>query len=312
MLPRIALLVVGLLLAGTVKGVEKPRPSLTLICPAQTALARTLAVHDAFDAPPAVNALIVNVIDGKLAQVRQQLDAMDTAYAARWRQSALVIATYARNPAMVAGLLDGGALVDGQGALPDLKRKVRDELMAEVKKDPKWATVDPAPKTARELDAVFLFDGRLDGPAATIAAQCGDLATLDVVLDHHANLKARVPHSNDVMVMAVTADDPAIVKRLLDNGADPTNALGDSSDGLITAIVDGNAAMVTLLLDHGADPCVEYRNRQQRLDAYLTKHHKQKKILPSDAEIGRRQKLPDDLVARLSCPELDKASASSL
>ena len=312
MLPRMALLVAGFLLAGTAKGVEKPHPPLTLICPAQTALARTLAVHDAFDAPPAVNALIVNVIDGKLAQVRQQLDAMDTADAARWRQSALVIATYARNPAMVAGLLDGGALVDGQGALPDIKREVRDELLAEVKKDPKWATVDPAPKTARELDAVFLFDGRLDGPAATIAAQCGDLATLDVALDHHANLKARIPNSNDVMAMAVTADDPVIVKRLLDNGAAPSSTVGESADGLTTAIVQGNAAMVKLLLDHGADPCAEYRSRQQRLDAYQAKHHRPKRTLPSDAEIGRRQKLSDDLVAQLSCPELDKASASSL
>jgi hypothetical protein len=309
MLSRVALLVAGLLLAGTVAGVEKPHPSLTLICPYQTAMTRGLAVHGDLDAPPAINTLIVNVIDGKLPQVRRQLDAMSPADAAHWRQSVLVIAAYARNSAMVAGLLDNGALVDGQGTLPGLNRKVRDQLMAEVKKDPKWATVDPEPKTGRLLDTVLLFDGRPDGPVATIAAQCGDLATLDVALDHHANVKARIPHSNDVMVMAVTADNPAIVKRLLDHGADPSRVLAGSSDGLIAAIVDGNATMVKLLLDHGADPCVENRSRQQRLDAYRAKHPGQKRPLVSDAELGRRRKLPEDLVARLTCPTFDMASA---
>jgi hypothetical protein len=108
--------------------------------------------------------------------------------------------------------------------------------------------------------------------------------------------------------MAVSADDPVIVKRLLDHGADPSIALGDSSDGLITAIAGGNAAMVTLLLDHGADPCAEYRSRQQRIDAYQTKHHKQKMALPTDAEVGRHKNLPDDLVARLTCRAFDTAS----
>ena len=310
MLPRIALLVVGLLLAGTVKGAERPRPPLTLICPAQTTLARTLAVHDAFDAPPAINALIVNVIDSKLAQVRQQLDAMGTADAARWRQSALVIAAYAKNPAMVASLLDGGALVDGQGALPNLKRKIRNELTAEVKKDPKWAAVDPDSKTARELDAVLLFDGRLDGPVAAIAAQCGDLATLDVALNHHANLKTRIPHSNDIVVMAVLADNPMIVKHLLDHGADPTSAPTGSADGLGAAIVEGKSAMVTLLLDHGADPCAEDRSRQRSHDAYQARHPREKYPLISAAEMARRKNLPDDVVSRLTCPGFDTVSAA--
>jgi hypothetical protein len=269
---------------------------------------RKLALRGVFDAPPAINTLMLNVIDGKMPQVRQQLSEMNKGDAARWRQSALIIAAYAREPAIVAGLLDDGALVDAQGTLPALDRKFRDLLLAEVKKDPKWDSVDPDPKTARLQDADFLFDGRPDGPVATIAAQCSDLATLDVALSHNANLKARTPHSNDVMVMAVSADDPVIVKRLLDHGADPSIALGDSSDGLITAIAGGNAAMVTLLLDHGADPCAEYRSRQQRIDAYQTKHHKQKMALPTDAEVGRHKNLPDDLVARLTCRAFDTAS----
>jgi ankyrin repeat protein len=195
--------------------------------------------------------------------------------------------------------------------LPGLDRKVHEQLMAEIKKDPKWATVDPDPKTVRELDAVFLFDGQLDGPVATIAAQCGDLATLDVALDHHADLKARAPHSNDVMTMAVMADNPAIVKRLLDHGADPSSAPDESADGLITAIVQGNTTMVKLLLDHGADPCAENRSRQRKHNDYQAKHPGQLRPLVSDAKIARRKNLPDDLVARLACPEFDTASEGS-
>ena len=307
MLLRVALLVFGLLLARSATADQKPFP-LTQICPYQTVLMRKLALRGVFDIPPAINTLMLNVIDGKMPQVRQQLSEMNRGDAVRWRQSALIIAAYAREPAMVAGLLDDGALVDGQGTLPALDGKFRDQLLAEVKKDPEWDSVDPDPKTARLLDADFLFDGRPEGPVATIAAECGDLATLDVALSHHANLKARMPHDNDVMAMAVMANDPIIVKRLLDHGADPSNAANESADGLITAIVEGNAAMVTLLLDHGANPCAEYRSRQQRIDAYQTEHHKPKKVLPTDAEIGRRKNLPDDLVARLSCPAFDAAS----
>ena len=301
MLGRMTLLLVGMLMTGFTAAAEKPAAPLSVVCPSQTALTRTLAVRGVFAAPLAINALIVNVIDGKLPQVRQQLDAMAPVDGAHWRQSALIVAAYARDPAMVAGLLDDGALVDGQGMPPALEGKFRDQLLAEVKKDPKWATLQADPMTARDLDALFVFDGRPDGPVATIAAQCGDLATLDVALSHHANVKARIRGSNDVVVMAVLANNPVIVKRLLDHGADPTHTLGNSSDGLIAAIVEGNASMVTLLLDHGADPCAEYRTRQLHLNTYAAEHHEQKRTLPTDAAVGRRNNLPDDLVARLTC-----------
>lgn len=307
MLSRVALLAAGLLLACTAVADEKPAFPPALICPYQTSMTRGLAAHGDFDAPPAINALIVNVIDGKLLQVRQRLDSMSPADAARWRQSALIIAAYARKPAMVAGLLDDGAMVDGQGTLPGLDCKFRDQLIAEVKKDPQWATVDPAPRTGRLLDAMFLFDGRPDGPVATIAAECGDLATLDVALKHHANLKARIPHSNDVVVMAVLSDNPVIVKRLLDRGADPSSAAAGSTDGLITAIIHGNAAMVTLLLDHGADPCAEDRGRLGSHDAYRASHIGRSHPWVSAAEIARRKNLPDKLVRRLTCSGFDTA-----
>jgi len=180
-----------------------------------------------------------------------------------------------------------------------------------VKKDPKWDTVDPDLKTARLLDVDFLFDGRPDGPVATIAAQCSDLATLDVALNHHANLKTRIPHSKDVVTMAVLAGNPIIVKRLLNHGADPTSAPPGIADGLTTAIVEDKSAMVTLLLDHGADPCTDDRRLQRGHDADHAKHPGQKKPLTSVATIARRQNLPDDLVARLTCPAFDSASIAS-
>lgn len=160
MLFRMALLVAGLLLAGNAAGTDPPRSPSALICAVQTHWTRLLAVDGAFDGPRAINALIVNVIDGKLPQVRQQLQALPQADAVRWRQSALVIAAYARMPAMVAGLLEDGALVDGQGTLPRLDGKLRDQLIAAAKKDPNWDTADPERETANELDAVLPFDGR--------------------------------------------------------------------------------------------------------------------------------------------------------
>lgn len=159
MLSRIAMLSVGVLLSGAIAAAEKPRPPSTLICPVQTNWTRLLAVAGAFDAPPAINALIVNVINGKLPQVRQQLDAMNPVDAARWRQSALVIAAYAREPAMVAGLLDDGALVDGQGMLPGVDCKSRDRVIAQMKKDPPWTSVDPDLKAGLEGDSDSAWGG---------------------------------------------------------------------------------------------------------------------------------------------------------
>ena len=126
--------------------------------------------------------------------------------------------------------------------------------------------------------------------------------------NHHANLKARIPHSKDVVVMAVLADNPVIVKRLLDHGADPSTAATGSTDGLITAIIEGNAAMVTLLLDHGADPCAEDRSRQRSHDVYQATHRGEHHPLISAADIARRRNLPGNIVARLTCPGFDTAS----
>jgi len=42
-------------------------------------------LRGAFDAPPAINTLMLNRVDGKMPQVRQQLSEMNKSDAAIWR-----------------------------------------------------------------------------------------------------------------------------------------------------------------------------------------------------------------------------------
>jgi ankyrin repeat protein len=276
MLSRIALLVFGLLFAASAAAGETLSPA-KLLCPYQTALMRKLALQGVFDASPAFNTLMVNVIDDKLPQVRQQLIAMDKVDATRWRQSALIIATYAGHSAMVDSLLDDGAMVDDQGSMPGLKSSFHDQTVDDIKKDPKWDTTYPNPKTGFELDEVLMFRDVTDGPALSTAAMCGNVATLDILLNHHANVTARV----DALESAVSQGNEVIAQRLLDHGANP-------SGGLREASFSGNAAMVGLLLDHGADPC----------RANLTI----RKPGVTVASLGRDKGLPNSMVRRLACP----------
>jgi hypothetical protein len=279
MLSRIVLLVFGLVLTESAVADQKPFPP-TLICPYQTSLMRKLALQGVFDATPAINTLMVNVIDGKVPQVRQQLSAMNKTDATRWRQSALIIATYAGRPAMVDSLLNDGASVDDQGSMPSLKCSFHDQVVADVKKDPKWDSTNPAPKTGFKLDEILMFPGLSDGPALHTASMCGDVATLDVVLNHHANVKTHLPKSVDVLILPVLQGNAAIVQRLLDHGADPSGALR-------AAAASGDAAMTQLLLDHGAEPC----------SANLTI----RKPGVTVASLGRDKGLPDPIVKRLVC-----------
>jgi len=58
------------------------------------------------------------------------------------------------------------------------------------------------------------------------------------------------------------------------------------------AVLAGNPIIVKLLLNHGADQAT---------------HPGQKKPLTGIATIARRQNLPDDLIARLTCQAFDSA-----
>jgi len=235
---------------------------------------RRLALLGAFDVPPAINTLMVNVIDGKLPQVRQQLNTMPTADAARWRQSTLIIATYANNPTIVKALLNDGAAVDGSGWMPSLKQSFHDQAVEDIKKDPNWET-SPNPITDFKEAAVLSFPVKagLDGTALIIAARCNDVATLDVLLRQHA--------------------DAAV------------NPFRNVMNALEASVSLGNTAAVQHLLEHGADACAEDRLIHRRQLERKMNH------FSTIADWGRRKKLPDDVVAGLTCPAFDSAHSES-
>lgn len=106
--------------------------------------------------------------------------------------------------------------------------------------------------------------GHSTGPALMAATECGDLATLDVLLHRHANVAQRVA--------------PNVV------------------DALTASTIGGDAPIVQRLLDHGADPCAD--------DRHMAQIHLKHPTRPTHtlAQIGTRAKLPPALIARLTCP----------
>jgi hypothetical protein len=282
MLKRIALIMVGALLAGSVIADNhlKPLPS---ICPPQTALMRRLALQGVFDVTPSINTLIVNVIDGKLPQVRQQLSVMPATDAVRWRQSALIIAAYAQNPAIVEALLHDGAAINGQGWIPRLNRSFHDQAIEAVQKDPNWETNPTMAFDAHpDAGAVLAFQGSLDGPALSIGAECGDAVMINALLSHHPDIDAKpAPNVVNPLGFAIATSNKTIARLLLDRGANPDDALR-----LATAL--GHADMAELLLNHGADPC--RANLKVRTPGATL------------VSIGNKKGLPDALLRRLACP----------
>ncbi len=194
-----------------------PVPAL---CRQETPLVRKLWLHGLYDAPAAIDALMVDAIDGKLPQVRQQLAQLKPADMVRWRQTAMLTAAYAGRATVVDGLLDDGAAVDGAGWIPPMQDSFYRQALDNMQHDPHFG----GPHAVKALSAAGVITNRPQqiGPAIIAAADCGDLATLDVLLRHHANLGWRpTPHSADALVIATVHGDAAIVQRLLDHGADP-------------------------------------------------------------------------------------------
>lgn len=265
MLSRIALLAAMLLAARSVFAAENV-PSMPTLCRQNTPLVRELWQQGTYDTSPDVAALMVDVIDGKLPQVRQRLAAMKPDEVAHWRQTAMLTAVYAGQANVVDALLDDGAAVDGMGWLPPFKPSFYRQTVNSMKRDPRFG----GPNTVNGLTAVGLLNNREQhyGPALPIAAECGDVATLDVLLRHHAHVMAR--------------QAPNI------------------ADALDMATMNGDAAIVQRLLDHGANACAHDRlGRERMLKA-------KRKFIPL-AEVGRRAGLPANLTARLICPDVASA-----
>lgn len=265
MFSRIALLVGALLLAFPVFATDHV-PSAAALCRQNKPLVRELWQQGTYDTSPDVAALMVDVIDGKLPQVRQQLAAMKLDEVAHWRQTAMLTAVWAGQAAMVNGLLDDGAAVDGMGWLPPFKPSFYRQTVDSMKRDPRFG----GPSTVNGLAAGGLLNNQSQhyGPALPIAAECGDMATVDVLLRHHAHVTAR--------------QTPNI------------------ADALDMATMNGDAAIVQRLLDHGANACAhDHLGRERMLKT-------SRKFIPL-AEVGRRAGLPANLTARLICPDVASA-----
>ena len=260
MLSRIALLAWALLLIAPAFARDNA-PSARELCHQAIPTVRDLWRRDLYDTSPAVDALMVDAIDGQLPQARRQLAQLKPAEVAHWRQLAMLTAASTGQAAVVDALLDDGAEVDGMGWIPPFKPSFYGQTVDSMKHDPRFG----GPARVDGLAATGLLDnhGRRYGPALVIATQCGDLATVDVLLRHHADVMAR--------------QAPNI------------------ADALDTAVMEGNAAIVQRLLDHGASACMHDRLAQRRA-------LKDKRRFIPLAEIGRRAGLPDELAARLRCP----------
>lgn len=224
MLARFALIACALFALQTAIAAE-PAPTNRSVCKQALPVIRETWQRDLYDAPPAVAAVMVDAIDGKLPRVRQGLAALPADGQAHWRQVAMLTAANAYRPAVVDGLLDDGAAVDGTVRLPPLKTGFMHQIEEGMARDPRFG-----PGAAKGLEAagVMRNAGNLVGPALTSAVWCGDTATVDVLLRHHADVMARQK-----------PDSP--------------------SGALLVAMLDGNAPIVGQLLDHGADVCAEDR-----------------------------------------------------
>lgn len=219
MLPRIALLSIGLLMTGRAVAADNLLSGPGL-CHQSMTLSRELWTQKLFDTSPDVAQLMIDAIDGKLPQVRRELAAMMPADAARWRQTAMITASASGQPAEVEGLLADGAEVNGMAWMPPMKDSLYHRTLHDMKRDPRFG----GPKAVQGMQAMGLVSNRgwQTGPALIEALGCDNVATLDVLLRHHANINWRMtPHSADALTMATVNGDAEIVQRLLDHGADP-------------------------------------------------------------------------------------------
>lgn len=197
----------------------EPAPAAN-ICRQMLPTIRELWQQDVYDAPPAVAAVMVDAIDGKLPRVRAGLAVLPIAERTRWRQLAMLTAANAYQPAVVDGLLDDGAAVDGTVRLPPFKPAFHDQTLDAMEHDPRYG----GPGTIKALQSAGILDsnrGLLLGPALPLVAQCDDVATLDVLLRHHANIEAhQAPNIADALSIAVIRGHAEVVQHLLDHGAD--------------------------------------------------------------------------------------------
>lgn len=193
-------------------------PAAAQLCGEQMSTARQLWQHDLYDAPPAVAAVMVNAIEGRLPQVRHGLAALPSDQQAHWRQLAMLTAAWSHQPTVVDGLLDDGAAVDAQAWLPPVNPAFNSRTLDVMVKDPRFGS--PATVKAMQSAGIVGNRGQQLGPALLVASACNDVATLDVLLRHHANVMIHAPQSADALNVAIINGETGIAQQLLDHGAD--------------------------------------------------------------------------------------------
>lgn len=231
------------------------------ICKQTLPTVRQMWAHGMFDTPPGISAVMVAAIDGNLAQVRARLAQMQPGKAKRWRQLAMLTAVDAGQSAVVDGLLNDGAAVDGTTMIPPFKPRHYTQLKDAMKHDSRFGGAG----TVDRLETLGLMQntGQSYGPAIVAAVGCGDMATVDILLHHDVDVNA---------------------------------SLGQHfANAMMEAILQANAPMVRRLLDHGADSCEEDRAIAERASAA------DRRPAPTVASIAQRQGLPETLVQRLAC-----------
>lgn len=279
MFARLLLVLLALQLCSRAHA-EEAKNQLTSAQPCHLTIAtgRSIWLQDQLVAPPEVSALMVDVIDGKVPQALQKLRNLPPGETARWRQTALLTAAFAGQPAMTEALLNDGAEVNGRGWMPAYRPSFFDATVDAMKQDPRFGGAQAVERM--KASGLMNDHGQDMGTALESAVGCDDAATVEVLLRHHADAGTRFRP--------------------------------DGGDVLILAIIRGNAAIVRALLDHGADPCDDDRRERQGRTAYNAAHpgHENARPLLTYAAMGRRAKLPDDVIVRLSCPGYDTASVA--
>jgi bla regulator protein blaR1 len=84
------------------------------------------------------------------------------------------------------------------------------------------------------------------------AAESGDLAEIDQLLQSGANVNVAISGDGSPLIAAARANRLAVVGRLLDHGADPNMPVEGDGNPLIAAARKGATAVAALLLDRGA------------------------------------------------------------
>ncbi|HWG09997.1 MAG TPA: ankyrin repeat domain-containing protein [Rhodanobacteraceae bacterium] len=248
-----------LLLIATVElaSADESRYDFTTVCRQERPLVRELWQRGLYDTPDDVDAVMVAVIDGDVAKTRRALEKLPEAEVVRWRQVAMYTAAEQGQSEMVEALLDDGTPVDGIAQMPPPTYELYRKNIDALRRNPDFAgvTIDEAKGFVNDVV-------QQSSPALFAAIGCNDLATVLVLLRHHA--------------------DPML--RPFSNGADP----------FITAVVSGEPEIVQALLEHGADACGEDRYLHQNQKS----HHFPLRTL---ADIGGKAGLPATLVKRLKC-----------